>query len=249
MGALHQGHLSLVAKSRKETESTIASIFVNPLQFNNPNDLDKYPRTIDRDLEMLDSAGCHSVFIPTSQIMYQKPTVLSLSFGNLDKILEGKFRPGHFSGVGVVVAKLFNIIQPDVAYFGQKDFQQFLIIKQIVEDLNFPIQLHSSEIIRESDGLAMSSRNQRLSREERVKASMIFKALTNAEGTVSHKKMDLVRKEAERELSESKIKLEYLELANRDNLELLQEYDSSIPAVLLIAAYIGEVRLIDNTFI
>jgi pantoate--beta-alanine ligase len=249
MGALHNGHLSLVRKSLAETDSTIASIFVNPLQFNNAIDLDKYPRTIDRDLEMLASAGCHSAFIPTAKIMYQKPTALSLNFGELEKVLEGKFRPGHFSGVGVVVAKFFNIIQPDFAYFGQKDFQQFLIIKQMVDDLNFPLQVKCGEIVREADGLAMSSRNTRLSSAERKLAPILYQTLSKTKELLSTKKLDEIRMEATKKLTASNIKLEYLELANQETLQLLQTHDKSIPSILLIAAYVGEVRLIDNILI
>ena len=249
MGALHKGHLSLVSKSRIENELTIASIFVNPLQFNNPSDLLKYPRTVEQDLKFLKESGCHSVFIPAPDEMYKLPVSLSMNFGTLDKILEGKFRPGHFSGVGIVVAKLFNIIQPDIAYFGQKDYQQFLIIKQIVDDLSFPVQLKCGEIIREPDGLAMSSRNRRLSGEERVIAPMLYHTLLEVRKSLLHKSMAQLKEDVIKKTSKTIVKIEYLELANRENLQILQEYDNSIPSILLIAGHVGEVRLIDNMFV
>ena len=249
MGALHKGHLSLVSKSRIENELTIASIFVNPLQFNNPSDLLKYPRTVEQDLKFLKESGCHSVFIPAPDEMYKLPVSLSMNFGTLDKILEGKFRPGHFSGVGIVVAKLFNIIQPDIAYFGQKDYQQFLIIKQIVDDLSFPVQLKCEAIIREPDGLAMSSRNRRLSGEERVIAPMLYHTLLEVRKSILHKSMAQLKEDVIKKTSKTIVKIEYLELGNRENLQILQKYDNSIPSILLIAGYVGEVRLIDNMFV
>jgi len=249
MGALHDGHLSLVGKSIAETDVSIASIFVNPIQFNNPSDLKKYPNTIENDIELLKSIGCQVLFNSTSQEMYQSLPSLKMDFGNLDLILEGKFRPGHFSGVGIVVAKLFNIIQPDVAYFGQKDYQQFLVIRNLVRDLNFPVDLVCGEIIREPQGLAMSSRNKRLSIDERKTASIIFRSLTQAKQKIASKSMTEIRKEAEILLQQSGLRLEYLELADRSDLKLLQQYSSTTPSNILIAAYLGEVRLIDNMFV
>ena len=147
MGALHAGHLSLVSRCVKENDVSIASIFVNPIQFNNASDLEKYPRTLEKDIELLTGVGCHAVFCPSAKEMYATANAISIDFGNLDKVLEGEFRPGHFSGVGVVVAKLFNIIHPDVAYFGQKDYQQYLVISRLVHDLSFSIQLVCGEIV------------------------------------------------------------------------------------------------------
>lgn len=249
MGALHAGHLSLVSRSIKENDVSVASIFVNPIQFNNPSDLEKYPRTLDKDVELLIGVGCHAIFCPSVKEMYATPTALSIDFGNLDKVLEGEFRPGHFSGVGVVVAKLFNIIQPDVAYFGQKDYQQYLIISRLVQDLNFPVQLVCGEIVREENGLAMSSRNQRLSAEDRKRAALIFSSLSTTKEKLRFNDMNQIRHEVNGTLSKSNIRLEYLELSDQGNLNVIQRYDPSTPSVLLIAAHVGEVRLIDNIFV
>jgi pantoate--beta-alanine ligase len=249
MGALHQGHISLVEKSLHQTSLTVVSIFVNPIQFNNPTDLRKYPQTFESDVALLEASGCHAVFKPSADEMYPFPVQLKMDFGELDKILEGKFRPGHFSGVGIVVAKLFNIIRPDVAYFGQKDYQQFRVIQKLIDDLSFPVELVGGEIIREPDGLAMSSRNKRLSAEARKTASVIFQSLLNAKKNLPEKKLEDVRIEVEKMLQQKGLRLEYLELADRRTLAVLQHFDANIPSVLLIAAYMGEVRLIDNMLV
>jgi pantoate--beta-alanine ligase len=249
MGALHEGHLSLVKKSLAETNFTVVSIFVNPIQFNNPSDFTKYPQTFDSDVALLEPTGCHVIFKPSAKEMYDSPVQMKLDFGELDRILEGKFRPGHFSGVGIVVAKLFNIIKPDVAYFGQKDYQQFLVIRKLIDDLSFPIKLVSIEIVREAGGLAMSSRNKRLSDGDRKKAAVIFRSLTMAKDILKEKKIAVVQTAVDAMLKQSGLRLEYLELADRRSLGLLSEYDPNVPAVLLIAAYMGEVRLIDNILV
>ncbi len=249
MGALHNGHLSLVKKSLAETDVTIASIFVNPIQFNNPSDLEKYPRTLENDRALLESIGCHSIFHPEPSIIYPNPPQLKFDFGDLDKILEGQFRPGHFSGVGIVVAKLLNIIQPHVAYFGQKDYQQFLIIRRLVNDLNFPVRLVCSEIVREPSGLAMSSRNQRLSPEERKAASALFRALQLARENLAKKDWVEIKNEVETTLIQIGLRLEYLELADRKSLAVVQKYNGDVPLILLIAGYVGQIRLIDNLFV
>jgi pantoate--beta-alanine ligase len=249
MGALHAGHLSLVSRSATENDVAVASVFVNPIQFNNAGDLAKYPRTLERDIELLTSAGGSAVFCPTAEEMYSTQPVISIRFGHLDKILEGEFRPGHFSGVGIVVAKLFNILQPNTAYFGQKDYQQFLVIQQLARDLNFPLNLVCADIVREADGLAMSSRNQRLSSEQRSQAALLFEVLSGTKTMLGKKPLSLLKAEASEKLSAVGIQLEYLELASRENLSLLSEYNSSTPSLLLIAAFVGEVRLIDNLFV
>jgi pantoate--beta-alanine ligase len=249
MGALHQGHLSLVSRCAAENDVAVASIFVNPIQFNNPGDLAKYPRTLERDVELLTSAECSAVFCPSSEEMYNTQPLISISFGALDKILEGEFRPGHFSGVGIVVAKLFNILQPDAAYFGQKDYQQFLIVQQLVHDLSFPLNLVCADIVREPDGLAMSSRNQRLSPEQRKQAAMLFQVLSETKAHLGKRPLSQLKSEATQKLSTVGIRLEYLELAARENLSILLEYNSDIASLLLIAAFVGEVRLIDNLFV
>jgi pantoate--beta-alanine ligase len=246
MGALHAGHLSLIEASKRENQITVCSIFVNPAQFNNPKDLEKYPRTLERDLGMLKKAGCDVVFTPEAKMMYDSEPTIKFDFGDLDKILEGKFRPGHFSGVALVVSKFFNIVQPTVAYFGQKDFQQYKIIERLVTELKFDLKLKSMPIHREADGLAMSSRNMRLNEVERKNAIVFYHALTDAKkmlksGESLAKVKELVKQKCE---SVEGIKLEYFELANAENLKSTESVTDK--SVLLIAGFVGEIRLIDN---
>lgn len=246
MGALHAGHLSLIEASKHENQLTVATIFVNPTQFNNPSDLAKYPRTLERDLNALKSAGCDVVFAPEASEMYRRPSTLKFDFGQLDKILEGEFRPGHFSGVGLVVSKLFHIVQPTVAYFGQKDFQQFKIIEKLVEELNFNLTLKRMPIFREADGLAMSSRNERLNSFERKKAVAFYESLLLAKQLLKEGKSVSVVKEAVKQNCNAVegVRLEYFELVESDNLTLTETVSDQ--TVLLIAGFVGEVRLIDN---
>ena len=178
MGALHQGHLSLIEKSNLENDYTVCSIFVNPIQFNNPNDLEKYPRNLDGDIEMLNAQLCDFIFAPTVTEMYPKYLPKEeFYFGYLEEVMEGKFRPGHFYGVAVVVKRLFDIVEPNKAYFGIKDFQQLTIIRELVRYSQLPIEIVACPIIREADGLAMSSRNVRLSKEQRQAAPFIYQTL------------------------------------------------------------------------
>jgi pantoate--beta-alanine ligase len=249
MGALHKGHLDLVERCRNENDVSVASVFVNPIQFNNSNDLAKYPRTLETDTALLDGVGCHAVFCPTANDMYPVKPRITLDFGALDKILEGQFRPGHFSGVGIVVSKLFNILQPDAAYFGLKDYQQFLVVTELVRDFGFHVKLVGCEIVREPDGLAMSSRNQRLSPEDRLKANLIYQVLQQSKTQLGKGDLSQIKSEAEQLLQQQNIRLEYLELANRDTLEILTNFNPSVPSILLMAAYVGEIRLIDNLFV
>lgn len=251
MGALHKGHLALATASKTENSITVCSIFVNPTQFNNPADLLKYPRTLERDTKMLEEVHCDVLFSPEVTEMYPANSMLKLDFGPLDKVMEGAFRPGHFSGVGQVVSKLFNIIQPDRAYFGQKDWQQFAIIKRLVKELSFPVEVKSIPTLREQNGLALSSRNLRLSEEQHRDASVFFTALDAA------KKMILQKHSFPKIKSEVKaiveripgIKLEYFEIADSENLTLLENVESSKRPIMCIAGYVGEIRLIDNMFI
>jgi pantoate--beta-alanine ligase len=249
MGALHAGHLSLIQASRAENLLTVCSIFVNPAQFNNAQDLAKYPRNLEQDLAMLDHAGCDVVFAPDSPEMYRQASTVKFDFGQLDKILEGKFRPGHFSGVALIVSKLFHIVRPTIAYFGQKDFQQFKIIEKLVDELQFDVRLKQMPVYREADGLAMSSRNMRLSEGERKKAIVFYESLIEAkrqlaQGISIAGVKDFVRQKCE---SIQDVKIDYFELADRENLNLLEAVTPS--SVLLIAGFIGEVRLIDNLFL
>lgn len=227
---------------------TAVSIFVNPTQFNNPEDFKNYPITLESDLEKLEACGADYVFVPTVETMYPRPTQLTFDFGDLERVLEGKFRPGHFNGVGTIVSKLFHIIKPHTAFFGQKDLQQVAIIKRLVHDLSFDLNLEVVPTRRESDGLAMSSRNLRLNTEDRKKALILFKSLTQA-------RTNLLQgepwKEVKKKVSlgfeeESSTQLEYFELVHPDSFELYEQFDPGKKSSICVAAFVGEVRLIDN---
>jgi len=251
MGALHQGHLSLINKAKTENEIVVASIFVNPLQFNDKVDLEKYPKKIQKDKELLESEDCDVLFLPNNKIFYPTEPILKFDFGALEAVMEGANRPGHFNGVAIVVSKLFNIVKPNRAYFGQKDWQQFIIIKQLVEDLSFDIELVPCPIIREKNGLAMSSRNQRLNTQEKIQASALFQSLQRAkekyEQNISLKK---IKNELIEFFKNTKgVDLEYFEIVNAYSLQNLQEEERTKKVVFCIAAKVGEVRLIDNILV
>jgi pantoate--beta-alanine ligase len=240
MGALHEGHLSLIDASKKDNSITIASIFVNPIQFNNPADLDKYPRTLEK-------AGCTAVFAPNEAEMYASKPVVKMDFGNLERVMEGAFRPGHFSGVGVVVSKLFNIIRPENAYFGQKDLQQFLVIQQMVQDLSFRLKLHRCPIIREADGLAMSSRNVRLSPENRPVAARIYESLQLAGSMLRTEGVDKTKQAVSAFLARyPQLQPEYFEVADGVTLAPVANPQEHIQIALCAAVFLDGVRLIDN---
>ncbi len=248
MGALHEGHISLICRAKKENELTVASIFVNPTQFNNPDDLIRYPRTPEADLDQLEKAGCDVVFVPSVQEMYPEPAVLKMDFGRLEQILEGAFRPGHFNGVGLVVSKLFHIVRPQRAYFGQKDIQQCAVINRLVNDLSFGIELVFCETVREADGLAMSSRNVRLNPEKRQVAPFIYRSLLQGKELL----LDGVSPAlAEQQMAgmyreHPDFDLEYYEIVDFHSLERITEYDPSVKTAIVVAAHLGGVRLIDN---
>jgi pantoate--beta-alanine ligase len=248
MGALHAGHLSLIKASRQENDLTICSIYVNPTQFNNSTDLEKYPRLIEADSKMLLESGCDVLFAPPNDQMYFHPSELKFDFGELDKVLEGKFRPGHFSGVGLVVSKLFNIVQPTRAYFGQKDFQQFAIISKLCQELLFDIELRPVPIMREPDGLAMSSRNLRLVGEDRKKATIFYQSLLAAKDALKAGKSwsEIESKINENFLNVPGVDLEYISVSDSSNLKEVKDVTIPGQAIILIAGYVGEVRLIDN---
>lgn len=248
MGALHDGHLDLVKKSREIADLTVVSIFVNPTQFNNPEDFEKYPITLESDLQKLADSGVEYVFLPSLETMYPTPTRLKFDFGDLEHVLEGKFRPGHFNGVGVVVSKLFNLIRPHVAFFGQKDLQQVGIVKRLVNDLSFELKLEIVPTRRESDGLAMSSRNMRLNPEERKKALLLFTSLEKAKTELFAGKnwLDIQNQIKADFEKESLARLEYFELVHPDTFEVYSQFDRHQKSSLCVAAYIGDVRLIDN---
>jgi pantoate--beta-alanine ligase len=251
MGALHEGHVALVKACQAHNHVSVGSIFVNPVQFNNQNDLIKYPRSIEQDTKLLEMVGCNVLFNPDNLEMYPETTTLTIDFGNLDKVMEGRFRPGHFSGVALVVSKLFNIVQPDRAYFGQKDWQQFAIIQKLTEELNFGVGLHSVGTLRESDGLALSSRNIRLDREERQKASIFYKSLLKAKSALNGgRHLNDVKRSVEASINAvPEVTLEYFELADSKNLNLLENVEHSTNPIMCIAGYVGEIRLIDNMFV
>jgi pantoate--beta-alanine ligase len=251
MGALHRGHLSLIAASKAQNDITVATIYVNPAQFNNADDLRKYPRTLDKDTQLLQEVRCDVVFCPEDREMYPKNVSLKLDFGHLDQVMEGKFRPGHFSGVGLVVSKLFHIVEPNYAYFGQKDWQQFAVINELCEQLKFNLNLQSIPTLRERDGLALSSRNQRLTTAQREHASVFYKALLNAKELFhsSQPLGEIRRKVAETVEAAPGFSLEYFELADSKNLKLLENVSEAEQPIMCIAGYAGEVRLIDNMFV
>jgi len=247
MGALHEGHLVLIRRAVAENDFVAVSIFVNPIQFNNPDDLAKYPRTLETDMQKLESTGCHLVFAPSAEEMYPEPDLTEFDFGKLDKVMEGKFRPGHFKGVAIVVKKLFEILTPQKAYFGEKDFQQLAIIKKMVSQLNMPVQIVPCPIVRETDGLAMSSRNARLSEKERAEAPIIFKALSGVKENYSWFIPDGVKQLIRGEIQESPLfRVEYVDVVDTETLQPFEDWNDVEHAVVCVAAFIGSVRLIDN---
>lgn len=248
MGALHTGHISLIESSRKENDLTVCSIFVNPTQFNNPEDLKKYPRTLEKDSEMLEAAQCDVVFAPSAEEMYPALPKLKFDFGTLETVMEGKFRPGHFNGVGIVVSKLFHIVKPDKAYFGLKDLQQVAVIRQMVSDLSFDLEIIPCPTLREMDGLAMSSRNMRLSAEARALAPHIHQLLVLAKEKLQsgESSADTQAFATEYFKNYPEFELEYLEIADFDTLEPVTQANITGKTAICIAAFLGGVRLIDN---
>jgi pantoate--beta-alanine ligase len=247
MGALHEGHLKLIRQAASENDFVVVSIFVNPIQFNNPEDLAKYPRTLEEDILKLEGTGCQLVFAPSAQEMYPEPDLTEFDFGNLDKVMEGKFRPGHFRGVAVVVKKLFEIVTPHKAYFGEKDFQQLAIIKKMVSMLKMPVEIVPCPIVREADGLAMSSRNARLTPEERAEAPAIYKALLSVKENYSWFIPAGVKQLVTGEIQENQyFRVEYAEVVDTQTLQPFEDWHDAEHAVICMAAFIGKVRLIDN---
>lgn len=247
MGALHQGHISLVERCRTENDVTVVSIFVNPTQFNDKNDLKNYPRMPEKDVALLEQAGASIVFLPDEKEIYPEPDTRVFDFGMLDKVMEGKFRPGHFNGVAQVVSKLFDIVNPQRAYFGLKDYQQLAIIRAMVKMLGLGVEVIGCPIVRESDGLAMSSRNLLLSAEYRKSAPLIYRTLSEAR----NKKHELSVKEMigwveSRINSDPNLRVEYFELADADTLEPVKSWEHNNGIVGCIAVWAGNIRLIDN---
>ena len=249
MGALHQGHLALVEKALVNNDVVFVSVFVNPTQFNNSDDLLKYPRTLEKDLEMLDLLSKDIlVFAPSVDVMYQGNTVSqSFDFDGLEHEMEGKFRPGHFDGVGTVVKRLFEIVRPDNAYFGEKDFQQLQIIRKLVEKNNIPVNIIGCEIHREPSGLAMSSRNERLTDDEKKAASFIYKTLKSAKDMFGTKSANKVTEWVTKQFENNELlKLEYFIIANVDTLKTVKRKSNNNVYRAFIAVYASDIRLIDN---
>ena len=247
MGALHEGHVSLVKRAVSENEVVAVSLFVNPTQFNDKNDLKNYPRTPEKDLALLESAGVHYVFMPTENEIYPEPDTRQFDFGMLDKVMEGEHRPGHFNGVAQVVSKLFDIVQPQRAYFGQKDFQQLAIIRELVRKFNYDIDIVACPILREADGLAMSSRNMLLTPEKRASAPLISKTLFEARNIMGEKTVEELINWVEIIInSNPHLEVEYFEISNAKTLEPVRDWNAAEQIVGCIAVHAGQVRLIDN---
>lgn len=247
MGALHDGHLSLINRAKKENDIVVCSVFVNPIQFNNPADLEKYPRTPDRDIEKLQNAGCDAVLMPSVDEMYPEKIEEHYDFGDLERVMEGACRPGHFNGVAIVVRRLFEIVNPDKAYFGEKDFQQLAIIKKMVSDLNMGLEIVPCSIIREDDGLAMSSRNVRLNTEERAIAPHIFATLKDAISKKDSMTPAEMKEYAIAKYSEIKeFDVEYVQITDEINLKSIDNWNECEHARIFVALQLGPVRLIDN---
>ncbi|MBS1521859.1 MAG: pantoate--beta-alanine ligase [Bacteroidetes bacterium] len=248
MGALHQGHLSLLAQSQQQTDVSVCSIFVNPTQFNDPKDLEKYPRPIESDIQKLEQAGCDILFNPEVNEMYAGNEQWHLDLDELEALLEGKFRPGHYQGVTQVVFKLFDIVKPDMAFFGQKDYQQVLVIQKMIDLLHLPVKLVMCPILRETDGLAMSSRNIHLSADDRKHALVLSRTLNWLKQNFDLSQIASLTKQCEDFIkAEPGVQLEYFEVANGKNLRNADQGSKQI--VALVAAKVGNTRLIDNMII
>jgi pantoate--beta-alanine ligase len=246
MGALHDGHISLVRKAREENDIVICSIFVNPIQFNNPDDLKKYPRTLENDLQLLKDAGCDLVFNPSVDEMYPETVKKEYDFGDLANVMEGEFRPGHFNGVAIVVQKLFDITLPHRAYFGEKDYQQLQIIKALVRIENLDVEIRPCPISREKDGLARSSRNERLTPEMRRAVPYINLVLNEAKGMAqNHTAGDIIKFVKFKFSEHPLLKLEYFSIASGIDLQPVSGYASK-DDMAFIAVFAGDIRLIDN---
>lgn len=247
MGALHAGHISLVERCVRENDVCVVSVFVNPTQFNDKHDLETYPRTLEADCALLEAAGCHYVFAPSVEEMYPEPDTRVFNLGRVAEVMEGAMRPGHFNGVAQVVSKLFYIVEPDNAYFGEKDFQQIAVIRAMVKQLNIPVKINACPIKREADGLALSSRNTRLTPELRQKAPLIAHTLkestTFAPGKSVQEVIDFVVNTIN---ADPDMRVEYYEIVDGNTLEAIKDWSETDYPVGCITVFCGEVRLIDN---
>ena len=247
MGALHEGHLSLYKAAKKENDEVISSIFVNPTQFNNPDDFQKYPKTLEKDIELLEKAGVDAVYVPNVEEMY--PDGLNskkYDFDGLENEMEGKYRPGHFDGVGTIVEELFRQVQPHNAYFGEKDYQQLAIIKKMVEKTKLPVKIHGVPTLREEDGLAMSSRNVRLTETQRKEATIIYETLTKVKEWFKVISLEEIKQRVTEIFKNSNFELEYFVIADKDTLKEANAIDEDKEYRAFIVAYADTVRLIDN---
>jgi pantoate--beta-alanine ligase len=252
MGALHEGHLSLIRTSKSKSDITVCSIFVNPTQFNDKKDFEKYPIQIDKDLEMLLEAKCDVVFIPNVEEIYPNGTLdkTSVDLGFIGKTLDGEHRPGHFDGVLQVVKRLLDIVQPDFLFLGQKDYQQCMVLNKLVEHYELPVIVDICATLREEDGLAMSSRNARLNSDERIAAVKLSKALFYIKDNIERESIQqLIDNQIQRLNKDELIKVEYLTIVNGKTLEPVDIYQENTPLTALIAAKVGQVRLIDNVIL
>lgn len=249
MGALHKGHFSLIDYSKKENDITVISIFLNPAQFNNKNDLKKYPRTLNTDIKKLRLRLCPDdiLFSPSEKEMFNLSDNRVFDLGHLDKIMEGKFRKGHFQGVAMILYKLFKIITPDKAYFGEKDYQQLVIVKHLFNKLNIPVQIVACPIIREEDGLAMSTRNTLLSKDDRLNAASIFQTLSKSQSIAKKLSVEETKQWVIHQInSNTMLKVEYFEIVDNKELKAIKSWSESKIKVGCIAVKVGNIRLIDN---
>lgn len=247
MGALHAGHASLISYARRDCATVVVSVFVNPIQFDRPEDLERYPRSLDADTALCRALGVDLVFVPSVKEMYPAPLECTVEVGQIAAHLCGRYRPGHFNGVATVVLKLLQIVQPDKAYFGEKDAQQLAVVRRLVADFNVPVRIVGVPTVRESDGLALSSRNQRLSAEERLLAPALYRALQQVREAIATGVTDVAeikRRGAEQIGTDERLKLEYLEIVDPDSLEPVERVSG--PVVAAGALWVGTTRLIDN---
>ncbi|XOV92881.1 MAG: pantoate--beta-alanine ligase [Bacteroidota bacterium] len=250
MGALHEGHKALVDQSVKDNDITVTSIFVNPTQFNNPEDLARYPKTLEADLHKLKEWHCDIVFAPNDQDIYPKRPIIKLEFGKLSEVLEGEFRPGHFNGVGIIVMKLLNLVMPDKAYFGLKDFQQYLIVKELVANFSVPSEIVGIPIQRLKSGVAISSRNQNLSSEGLLVAANIYRGLEKARELILGNRSitDTINLTKDFYRSIAGLEIEYFEIVDPETLQKTDKWNHE-SILLSVAGYVEGVRLIDNLYL
>ncbi|WP_294069198.1 pantoate--beta-alanine ligase [Proteiniphilum sp. UBA1028] len=247
MGALHEGHATLVKLCASENDVCVVSLFVNPTQFNNKEDLRRYPRTLDEDCRLLELIGADVVFAPSEEEMYPQPDTRIFDFGLLDKVMEGRYRPGHFNGVAQVVSKLFAMVEPDRAYFGEKDFQQLAIVRAMVDQLQMPVQIVGVPIVREPGGLALSSRNRLLTEQQKADAAHIYRVLRESTQRIEIASPDKLTDWVIDQINGvPSLRVEYFEIVDGDSLQLVASWDDSGYALGCIAVFCGDVRLIDN---